>query len=89
MVTVAAQKELNNLKTSLELSANGVTNVEMAVKGFRYSLTSARDYDNQFAKSDEYTQLEKHFSTFRLPKANEMKAYTAKAIALIDKALAE
>jgi hypothetical protein len=88
MVTVAAQKELNNLKTTLELSANGVKNTEMAVKGFRYSLTSARDADGQFAKSDEYRQLEKHFSTFRLPKSSEMKSYTATAIALIDKAMA-
>lgn len=87
MVTVAAEKSLKVLKTNLKLSANGVKNIEMAVKSFRASIIEAANADFQFAGSDEYTQLEKQFSTFYLPKATEMAAYTAKALAILDKVL--
>lgn len=87
MVTVAAERSLKVLKTNLTLSAKGVKNVEMAVKSFRASILDAGNADSKFAGSKEYTQLEKHFSTFYLPKATEMEAYTAKALAILDKVL--
>lgn len=87
MVTVAAERSLKVLKSNLTLSAKGVKNIEMAVKSYRQSIIDAANADCQFGGSKEYTQLEKQFSTFYLPKATEMATYAAKALAILDKVI--
>ncbi len=82
-----ARRALKNLKQYLQMSTNGVKNIESAVKSYRAAIFEASNYDSKFGGSEVYTQLEKQFSTFRLPKTTEWENYTGKALVLVNKAL--
>lgn len=84
MVNKNAQSELKNLRTSL---SGRISNIEMMVKFSRIALRSAANADHGFAKTPEYAQLEKHFSTFHLPKQNEVEVYTTKAVSILNSIL--